>query len=67
MKIFGERLRELRTEAKMSAKELAEELSTSDASIIRWENNQINPSIEQLKKIAIYFKVSADYLIGLED
>lgn len=67
MKIFGERLRELRTEANLSAKELAKELYTSDASIIRWENNQINPSIEQLKKIAIYFKVSADYLIGLED
>lgn len=67
MKIFGERLRELRTEAKLSAQQLAEEIKTSDASIIRWENNLINPSIEQLKKIAIYFKVSADYLIGLED
>ena len=67
MKIFGERLRELREEEKLSARDLADKIGVSDASIIRWENNQINPSIECLYALAVYFKVSADYLLGLED
>ena len=67
MKIFCERLKELRKEENLSAKALGDILQVSDSTIIRWENEDRIPSIEQLKKIAIYFKVSADYLIGLED
>ncbi len=67
MKIFGERLKELRKEENISAKKLAEAIGVSDASIIRWENDQIEATIGNLKKLAEYFKVSADYLIGLED
>ena len=67
MKIFGERLRELREEEKLSARDLADKIGVSDASIIRWENNQINPNIEYLYALAVYFKVSADYLLGSED
>lgn len=67
MKIFGERLRDLRNEQKISARTLGKKLNVSDASIILWENDNVDPSIEQLKKIAVYFKVSTDYLVGLED
>ena len=67
MKIFGERLRELRQENKLSAKQLGEKINVSDATVIRWENNVMNPTIDDLKSIAVFFKVSADYLIGLED
>ena len=67
MKIFGERLRELRKEENISARKLAEKIGVSDASIIRWENDEINPNIEYLRALATYFKVSADYLLGLED
>lgn len=67
MKVFCERLKELRSDEGLSAKQLGKILEVSDSTIIRWENEDRIPSIEQLKKIAIYFKVSADYLIGLED
>ena len=67
MKIFAERLKELRQEEKLSTKKMGEKIGVSDATISRWENNLADPPIESLKKIAEYFKVSADYLIGLED
>lgn len=67
MKIFGERLRLLRKENNLSAKQLGIIIKVSDATIIRWENDVMNPTIDDLKKLALYFKVSSDYLIGIED
>ncbi len=67
MKIFCERLKELRTEYNLTAKQLAKEIGVSDSIIIRWEHGERSPTIENLYKIAVFFKVSADYLIGLEN
>ena len=67
MKIFGEKLRELRKDNNLSAKQLAEQLNVRDSTIIRWENGIIEPTISNLYNIAKYFKVTSDYLIGLED
>lgn len=67
MKIFAERLRELRTEKGLSMKQLAKEIKTTDAAISNWENNINEPKITYLKVIAIYFCVTTDYLLGLED
>lgn len=51
----------------MSMKQLAKELGTTDAAISNWENGINEPKISYLKSIAVYFNVTADYLIGLED
>ena len=51
MKIFAERLRELRTENGMSMKQLAKALNTTDAAISNWENNINEPKITYLKVI----------------
>ena len=67
MKIFAERLRELRTERALSMKQLAKELNTTDAAISNWENDINEPKITYLKAIAIYFGVTTDYLLGLEN
>ena len=67
MKVFCERLKELRLEKELSTVQLARELKISDSTITRWENGQRVPSIDNLYIIAKYFKVTADYLIGLED
>ena len=64
---FGERLKELRIERKISARLLGKEINVSDSTILRWENNQMKPSVEYLYALCTYFGVSADYLIGLED
>ena len=47
--------------------ELARSLSVSKQSISNWENDNILPSIEMLVKIADFFSVSTDYLLGLDD
>ena len=67
MEIFAERLREFGIQNSLSMKELAKEINTSDAAISNWENNINEPKTTYLKVIAIYFSVSTDYLLGLED
>ena len=67
MKIFGERLKELRLAKGLSAAKLGKILGVSDSTIIRWENATIIPSVFSLKLVAECFGVSVDYLIGLED
>ena len=67
MKIFAERLKELRTEKNISQNELAKQLNISVACINRWENNLRVPNIDSLRLLCKYFSCSADYLIGLED
>lgn len=64
---FSQRLRELRQEKGLSMKQLAKELGTTDAAVSNWENGINEPKISYLKSIAVYFDVTADYLIGLED
>jgi len=67
MKIFAERLRELRTEKGLSMKQLALAIKTTDAAISNWENDINEPKITYLKVIALYFGVTTDYLLGLEN
>lgn len=67
MKAFGEKLRQLRTESKLSAKQLAKIIQVSDAAIINCENNVNDIKGEYLIRLAKYFGVSTDYLLGLED
>ncbi len=67
MKIFATRLRELRTERGLSMKQLAKALETTDAAISNWENSVNEPKISYLKAIAIFFGVTTDYLLGLEN
>lgn len=67
MKIFCERLKDLRTEQNLTTIQLAKELGVGDSTISRWENGLRIPNIDNLYNIALFFKVSADYLIGLEN
>jgi transcriptional regulator with XRE-family HTH domain len=67
MGIFCERLRELRKEKGLSQKALAEILQTTNSSVCDWEKGRSQPDLTMLAKIAGYFEVSADYLLGLEN
>lgn len=67
MKVFAERLKELRTEKGLSIQALSKEIKIGVASICRWENCQADVKGTQLVLLAEYFGVSADYLLGLED
>lgn len=51
----------------MSQRELADAINVTQASISRWEKNQLSISGANLIKLATYFKVSTDELLGIED
>ena len=65
VKLFGERLKYLRTEKGIGQNLLAEQLQLSNASVSYWETGKQIPSAEVVFKLAIYFNVSADYLLGI--
>ena len=64
---FGENLKSLRREFKVGQNELAYKLNLSNASISYWENGKQEPSASALFKLAQFFNVSVDFLLGLED
>jgi transcriptional regulator with XRE-family HTH domain len=67
MSTFATRLRELRTDKKLSMKNLAKQINATDTAVSNWENDINEPKISYLISIAKFFNVSADYLLGLED
>lgn len=67
MRVFSERLRELRKNKNLSQKALAEILKTNNSSICDWECGRTEPDIETLAYMAMFFDVTTDYLLGLED
>lgn len=64
---FAKRLKELRKENKMSQEELSKETCFNQSTISKWERGEREPNIEVLILLADFFKVSTDYLFGLED
>ena len=64
---FAERLKELRNENNMSRNNLATLLQVNPRTISYWELGQRECNLEQLYNLAIIFKVTTDYLLGLEN
>lgn len=54
----------LRKETGVSQKALAEAIGVSQQSVNKYENHNIEPDIETLKRIADYFQTSIDYVVG---
>lgn len=65
--MFGNRLKELRLENKLTQKRLSEILDCNQSMITRWETKECEPTASVIKKVAIFFNVTSDYLLGLED
>lgn len=64
---FKEKFLELRKEKGIGQVQLASDLGVSNAIISFWETGRNEPTLQMLKKICIYFNVSADYLLGLSE
>lgn len=64
MSAFSIRLKELRKERRMTQKQLAEAIGTTDDCVYFWEKNRSEPSIAEIVRLADYFDVSTDYLLG---
>jgi len=67
VRVFGVRLKELRDEKGITTIQLGEALGVTCATISRWENGLINPTVDSIFRIAKYFHVPAGYLIGTEE
>lgn len=59
-----ERIRELREDNDLKQKELAAYLSVDQSTYSDYENGRINVPADMLIKIAEYYNVSLDYLVG---
>lgn len=75
---LGQRIRQLRMRKKLSMEQLADELNkkyhSEDTSkpfgkgkISKWEAGKVDPSVSAIAKVAAYFDVSLDYLLGIEE
>ncbi|MCC4467627.1 helix-turn-helix domain-containing protein [Limosilactobacillus reuteri] len=61
------RIRELRHKKNMTLKELGNALSMRDNTLSQYENNKREPKLETWRKLANFFNVSVEYLMGLSD
>ncbi len=65
MKSLGEKIKKLRMAIGLSQEQLSESLEISVKSIQRYEAGKSRPDTHTLIKLATFFDVSADYLLGL--
>ncbi len=65
--MFRENLKQLRIERGIGQIELSKEIGVSKGIISLWENGLREPSMSSLIALSIYFGVSIDYLVGLQD
>lgn len=64
---FGKRLKKLRSDKEITQLQLSEILDTAKSNISKYEADTIEPNISMLGKLAKYFNVSIDYLLGVTD
>ncbi len=67
MKEFAVRLKELRKERNISLMALGKAIGVTDVAVMKWEKNISEPTASNIKNLAIYFDVSTDYLLGIEN
>lgn len=63
---FGQRLKELRVQAGMTQLQLAQRMGVTKSVVSFYELQQRTPSPDILVKLSGIFKVSTDYLLGLD-
>lgn len=64
---FGKRLKELRTQAGLTQKQLATQIGTSKSVVSFYENQERIPSPTVLVQLAAVFHVSTDFLLVVDN
>ncbi|MCL2587562.1 MAG: helix-turn-helix domain-containing protein [Firmicutes bacterium] len=67
LKIISQRIKELRIEKGVAVYKMAQDLKIGHASIQGWEKGVTGITSYTLVKLAKYFGVTTDYLVGLSD
>lgn len=65
--MFYERIKDLRLSLGINQVQFAKKLNVTKQCVSNWENANLQPSIDMLRRIAETFSVSTDYLLGLSD
>ena len=63
---FGSRLKELRRQSGLTQQQLADRLGVTKSVVSFYELRERSPSPEVLVKMSYVFRVSTDYLLGIE-
>ena len=61
---LNENIKRLRIQYGLNQVVFAEKMNVTKQCVSNWENDNVLPSIEMLVKIANFFSVSTDYLLG---
>ena len=64
---IGQRIKKLREDEHLSQLELAKIINVCNTTVSQYENGSRTPSDDIKIKLANYFNVSTDYLLGLSD
>ena len=65
--MFSARLKNLRTAKNITQKDLALLIGLDRTSVTKWETKGVVPDPQTLSKLASFFAVTTDYLLGVSD
>ena len=65
--MFRYRLKELRIERGLTQQQLADYLDVDRTTVMKWERGERETNFTMLIKIAKFFQVTTDYLLGVSD
>ena len=65
--MFRLRLKELRIEKGLTQQQLADFLGVDRTTVMKWELGERETNFTMLVKIAAFFQVTTDYLLGVSD
>lgn len=64
---FSNNLRILRAEYNLTQQDIGDIVGLSSQAVSKWENELTEPDNDSLVKLAKYFNVSTDYLLGIKE
>ena len=64
---FYQRLRDIREDHDLNQSDIAEILETTRQQVSKWETGLQMMGVDKYIKLAKYYNLSADYLLGLSD
>lgn len=64
---YYDRIKNLRIDADLSQKQIADLLKTSQSYYAKYENGHRPLPIDRLRELCLYYNVSADFILGLPE
>lgn len=65
--MFGQRLKTLREQSNMTQEEVSDKINITARTLGNYENEDRRPNPETLTKLANFYNVTTDYILGLSD